>query len=190
MDIESIILGISYLGIFIMMITNGIFSFPSSQFLYIIVGYFIGRGYLTLEYSIIAGTIGNTIGNIALYEITREHGPKAALKFLPEADRHLEKAQKFFSKKGTIFLFLAKLLPALKVFVPVLGGVAKTPRAIYIPLIIVSSAIWATGFISLGYYFGKSMDVYKAYLPILLFIAILLVIFLIVSYNKTSMKEK
>lgn len=186
MDIESTILGLSYLGIFIMMITNGIFSFPSSQILYIITGYFVGRGYITFEYALIAGTLGNVIGNIALYEITREHGPKAALKYIPGADRHLGKAEKYFAKKGALYLFFAKLMPALKVLVPILGGIAKTPRYLYIIIVTIGSAIWATGLMYLGLYFGKSTKVYESYVPALLVVSAMLIAFFVYSYNKET----
>ncbi len=190
MDIESIILGLSYLGIFIMMITNGIFSFPSSQLLYIVAGYFVSRGFISFEYTIIAGAIGNTIGNIALYEITREHGPKAALKFIPGAGTHLTNAEKYFAKKGAIFLFLGKLLPAIKVFVPIIGGISKTPRIIYATLILASSIIWGICFTSLGFYFGKSTTLYQSYVPALLFISAMLIVFFWYSYKKGTNNQK
>ena len=186
MDIEAIVLGLSYLGIFILMIFNGIFSFPSSQILYIIVGYFIGLGNLSFEYAVIAGAIGNTIGNFALYEMTREHGVSYALKFLPTADRHLSKAEKFFAKGGIIYLFLGKILPALKVFVPIIGGITKTPRTIFAEISFFGSVLWAIGLISIGLYFGKNFQVYETYVPVLIFISVLLIIFFLYSYTRAS----
>jgi membrane protein DedA with SNARE-associated domain len=128
MALEQIISGLSYMGIFILMFSNGIFSFPSSQVLYIIVGYFVGVGTLALPTALVVGAIGNTIGNIALYEFAREHGMNAALKFLPMKPHHVAKTERFFEKKGLGFLFIAKLLPTLKVFVPIFGGIGKAPR--------------------------------------------------------------
>ena len=74
MDIEAIIVGASYAGIFGLMIANGFFSFPSSQILYIIVGYFVGTGKLALLPAVLLGALGNTIGNVFLYEAVRGHG--------------------------------------------------------------------------------------------------------------------
>lgn len=189
MDIEAIVLGLSYLGIFILMISNGIFSFPSSQFLYIIVGYFIGTGNLSFEYAIIAGAVGNTIGNMALYEITREHGVKYAIRFIPTADRHLAKAEKFFAKGGIIYLFLGKLLPAIKVFVPIIGGITKTPRILFNAITLSGSILWAIAFTLIGLYFGKTTKIYETYVPVLIFISILLVIFFAYSYSKEFKKK-
>ena len=72
--LESIIVSLGYLGIFLLMIANGFISFPSSQILYIIVGYFISIGTLALVAASLVGALGNTIGNIILYEFSRRKG--------------------------------------------------------------------------------------------------------------------
>lgn len=186
MALEQIISGLSYLGIFILMISNGIFSFPSSQVLYIIVGYFVGTGTLALPLAIITGAAGNTIGNIALYEFARDHGMNAALKFLPMKPHHVAKTERFFEKKGLGFLFIAKLLPTLKVFVPIFGGIGKAPRIPYAALMFLASTLWAFVFIEIGMFFGKNTDIWKPYSTALAFISILVVIFLWQSYKKTD----
>ena len=74
MDIESILLGFSYVGIFALMIVNGIVPFISSQILYIFVGYFVGTGFLQLFPASLIGASGNTVGNVILYEAVRAKG--------------------------------------------------------------------------------------------------------------------
>ncbi|HXK37852.1 MAG TPA: DedA family protein [Candidatus Paceibacterota bacterium] len=188
MALEQIISGLSYMGIFILMFSNGIFSFPSSQVLYIIVGYFVGVGTLALPTAIVAGAIGNTIGNIALYEFAREHGMNAALKFLPMKPHHVAKTERFFAKKGLGFLFIAKMLPTLKVFVPIFGGIGKAPRIPYAALMFLASTVWAFIFIEIGMFFGKNTDVWKPYSGALAVISILVVFFLWRSYKNTEEK--
>ncbi len=185
MELEHIVSGLSYLGIFIMMLSNGIFSFPSSQVLYVVVGYFVSTGFLSFPLALLAGTVGNTIGNIALYEFAREHGEKAALKFLPNADTHIKTAEHYFKKRGLFFLFISKLLPALKVFTPIFGGIAKAPRIPYAALMFIGSGLWAAAFVYLGMLFGKNTDVFKTYSGPLLLIAILVLLFFIVNYKRT-----
>jgi membrane-associated protein len=188
MAIEQIISGLSYLGIFILMFSNGIFSFPSSQILYIIVGYFVATGVLSFPLAILSGAMGNTLGNIALYELAREHGINAALKFLPMKPNHIAKAHRFFEKKGLGFLFIAKLLPTLKVFVPIFGGIGKAPRVLYAALMFLASCIWAFVFIEIGLFFGENTDVWKRYSVGLAVFSIFVVIFLWRSYQKTEEK--
>ncbi len=171
MDIEAIVLTFSYLGIFGLMIANGALSFPSSQILYIIVGYFVGTGTLALIPSALLGALGNMIGNIVLYEMVRAHGLSAVEKyqiFRKEAVKSVEIA---FRKKGLWFLFIGKLLPAIKVFVPIPAGLGKVHRGKFAAIMFAASFLWALLFIAIGYFFGKSANVWQSYGVILFFVA-------------------
>ena len=176
-DIETIIVALGYLGIFLLMSSNGVISFPSSQILYIISGYFVFTGNLSLPLVVFFGALGNTVGNIILYEIVRFKGlhyiekiGSEKLKLFPK--KELRKIAAAFHKKGVWFLFVGKLVPALKVFVPIAAAIGETKRKIYIPMMLVASAIWSGPFIAIGYYFGKSSDVFGKYAVVMILIAL------------------
>lgn len=188
-NIEMIIAGLSYFGIFIMMITNGAASFPSSQVLYIIVGYFIARGDLALLPAVIAGAAGNMLGNLILYEISRRKGIEYITRFKlfpPEIVRRTEAA---FRKRGAWFVFVGKLLPAIKVFVPIPAGLGKMHRGLFMGIMFVATSIWVLPFTAVGYFFGKSRDVFGAYALVLLAIAGV-VVFLFYRYLKSAEVER
>ncbi len=173
-SIEQIIISLSYFGIFLLMISNGAVSFPSSQILYIIAGYFVFTGDLSLLPVIIVGAVGNTIGNVILYELVRAKGAKYITKFRLFPEEIVQKVQIAFTKRGTWFVFIGKLIPALKVFVPIPAGLAKMNRGLYASIILVASAIWTLPFIAIGYYFGKSSDVFGKYAIVLIIIALVI----------------
>jgi membrane protein DedA with SNARE-associated domain len=171
MDIESIILGTSYAGIFLLMTVNGFASFPSSQILYIVVGYFIFTGYLLFLPASLLGALGNAFGNLILYELVRRYGIGALKKFRIYRESEIRKVEIVFRKRGAWFVFIGKLLPAIKVFVPIMAALGKLRRSLFILLMFAASWIWACGFIAIGFIFGKSADVFKAYAFILLLVA-------------------
>jgi len=175
LSIEQIIISLSYFGIFLLMISNGAISFPSSQILYIITGYFIFTENLLLVPVIVAGALGNTIGNIILYELVRSRGLHYITKFRLFPEEVVQKVQTAFQKRGAWFVFVGKLIPALKVFVPIPAGLAKMNRALYTSIIFISSIVWTFPFIAIGYYFGKSSDVFGKYAIILIIIALVVV---------------
>ena len=181
LNIELLIQSGSYLAIFLLMIANGAVSFPSSQVLYIIAGYFIAQDNLMLLPVAFVGALGNTAGNIILYELVRKHGRKfvARMKLFPL--RELAKVETAFKKKGSWFIFVGKLLPAIKVFVPIPAGLGKMHRGLFAALMFVASFIWSLGFISIGYFFGKSSDLFGKYAIILVIIAAV-VLFLFYRY--------
>lgn len=174
-SLESIILALSYGGIFLLMISNGAVSFPSSQVLYILVGYFIGQGILSLPFALLAGAIGNTIGCIILYELARYRGRAfiERLKLFPP--EHIRRVETAFKKKGVWFVFVGKLLPAIKVFVPIPAGLGRMHRGLFATIMFVTSALWGLGFIAIGFVFGKSSQVFGSYALILLVVAIIVV---------------
>ncbi len=174
-SIESIIASASYFGIFVLMIANGAVSFPSSQILYIIAGYFIAQGNLMLVPVALVGALGNTVGNIILYELVRKHGRTFVEKMKLFPMRELAKVERAFQKKGAWFVFVGKLLPAIKVFIPIPAGLGKMHRGLFASIMFAASFIWSLGFISIGYFFGKSSDFFGQYAFILVIVAMIAV---------------
>jgi len=171
MDIEAIILGFSYLGIFGLMISNGLLSFPSSQILYILVGYFVGTGHLALLPASLVGALGNMVGNVLLYEGVRAKGVAFVERFKMFKKEDLKRVEIVFRKRGLWFLFVGKLLPAIKVFVPIPAGLTKVHRGAFAAIMLSASWIWSLGFISIGYFFGKGAEMWKSYGVLLMIIA-------------------
>lgn len=174
--IETLIQGGSYVAIFLLMIANGSVSFPSSQVLYIVAGYFIARGDLALFSVALVGALGNAIGNIILYELARKHGRTFIERMKIFPTRELAKVERAFQKKGAWFIFIGKLLPAIKVFVPIPAGLGKMYRPLFALLMFVASFIWSLAFISIGYFFGKSSDLFGQYAIILAIVAAVVIL--------------
>ncbi len=190
MDIEAIILGSSYLGIFGLMVANGLFSFPSSQILYILVGYFVGTGYLGLLPASLVGALGNAVGNVLLYEGVRLRGMQFIEKFSIFHPEDIKRVQIVFKKRGLWFLFVGKLLPAIKVFIPIPAGLARVHRGAFAFIMFSASWIWSFLFIGIGYFFGKGTTMWKSYGILLLCIAItVLYLFHRLLYSKAVTEE-
>lgn len=164
MSIEEIILSLSYFGILLLMTSNGFWAFPSSQFLYLAAGYFAFTQDLNLGLIIFIGALGHTIGNYILYEISRKKGLKYSIKFIKymfafsDPEKEVKKFQIAFKKKSILFLFIGKLANPSKIFIPIPAGISKMHRGIYLFITYITSAIWATVFTLIGFYFGKSYE--------------------------------
>ncbi len=189
-DVETIISTWSYVGIFVLMSANGFFSIPSSQILYIIVGYFVGTGTLALIPATLCGALGNTLGNVLLYEAVRKYGVKYVTKFQVFRAEDIKKVEVLFRKKGLWFLFVGKLLPAIKVFIPIPAALGKVHRGIFAMLMLCASWVWSFIFIAIGYFFGKSAVVWKSYGVILIVIAaVIMILFYRALNSKEVLKE-
>jgi len=180
-SIEQIIVTLGYVGVFGMMITNGTFTLPSSQILYIVAGFFVSTGQLDLFLVSFVGAVGNTIGTIILYELTHKKGLHYIAKFKVFPEREIKKVQIVFQKRGAWFIFVGKLLPAIKVFIPIVAGIGNMNRVLFTALMFGSSYLWALIFISIGFFFGKNTELIGFY-PVLLFIVAGLVVWFFYRY--------
>ena len=158
MNIENLILTFSYFAIFGFMITNGIVSLPSSQFVYVTAGLFVPSGQLSFLSIVLAGTMGNVIGNVILYEVSYRKGLKrvARSRYFPE--ERVVKLQRAFEQRGAFIVFIGKFLPGVKVLVPVVSGIARMNLMLYVAIITITSFLWACGLTYFGVYFGKNYD--------------------------------
>ena len=186
MDLHSLISSGSYIAIFLLMLANGIINFPSSQILYLVVGYFVATGNLLFAGAVLAGGVGNSIGNVITYMLVKKYDRPLAMKLLmmkkPLFDKLHTALHDTFSRRGIWWLFIAKLTPSVKAFVPVVAGLAQTPVAITAFIFTSASLIWATIIIYLGYAFGEHVSL-TSFLGVSFIIGITIVF---IIYKKIS----
>lgn len=144
------------------MIANGTFNFPSSQFLYLICGYFISTGNLLFIPTLIAGTLGNTLGNILTFLLVKKYKKSFARKILMMDETTFDKLHtalhETFLEKGMWYIFFGKITPSVKAFIPILAGLSNTGTKLTSFIFFITSGLWATLILSLGYFFGEQFS--------------------------------
>lgn len=187
MDLHSLITSFSYVAIFILMTSNGVINFPSSQFLYVICGYLISTTSLLFIPTVIVGTLGNTLGNIITFLLIKKYDKPFARKLLMVDEATFTRVHSVlhatFSKHGMWYIFVGKLIPSIKAFIPVLAGLSDTPTKYTSILFFIASGIWATALISLGYYFGNQVS-FTSITSVSLVIACIVIFFVYKSIKK------
>lgn len=155
---EGLILNIGYFAIFACMFTNGMSGLPSSPFVYVTAGLLITAGKIDWLPTILLGTFGNVLGNIALYEAIRQKGLRWILKeggYFQRYSATITRIQKAFELKGVKIVILGKFIPMVKVIVPIVAGVAKMNRPTFITAIGITSLAWAAASVGYGHFFGE-----------------------------------
>jgi membrane-associated protein len=170
------------------MLTNGIANFPSSQLLYIIAGYFISTGNLFFIPTIIVGTLGNTIGNIITFKLIKKYQHPLARKLLMLDEATFTKIHSAlhstFTHRGMWYIFLGKLTPSVKAFIPIVAGLADTKTKLTSFIFLIASFIWAAGITSIGYFFGENIT-FKSFTAVSLLVGGIIIFFV---YQKISKK--
>ncbi|MGY3320475.1 MULTISPECIES: VTT domain-containing protein [Arthrobacter] len=121
---------------------------------------------------IVAAIIGNQVG----YLIGATAGPSLFNK--PNSKlfkrENVENAHAFFEKHGGKALILARFVPIIRTFVPVIVGVAQMSKRKFFTYNVIGAVLWGGGVTLLGYLLGDKVPWVKDNLDII-FIAIVLV---------------
>lgn len=187
MDLHSFITSFSYVGIFLLMTANGAVNFPSSQFLYVICGYFVSTGSLLFLPTIIAGGFGNALGNIIIFLLIKKYDKPLARKILMMDEATFSKVhtalEETFSRRGMWWIFFGKLIPSVKSFIPMVAGLAHTKTVLTSFIFLLASCIWATLITSIGYFFGEQVS-FKSVTTVSLIIASIVIFFVYRTFSK------
>lgn len=119
-----------------------------------------------------AAIFGDSVG----YAFGRKVGPKL---FVREDSRffkkaYLERTKVFYERHGKKTIILARFVPIVRTFAPILAGVGGMHYKTFLSYNIIGGLGWTVGLLSLGYVLGKTVpDIDRYLLPIILLIIIL-----------------
>lgn len=132
--------------------------------------------YLVIAVLFVAATIGDNVG----YTFGKKFGPRIfkrpnSLLFRQE---NVKRAQDFYNKHGGKTIILARFIPVIRTFAPLVAGVAGMHRKTFIMFNIVGALIWTTGTVYIGFFLGivlrqMGIDVDTILLPIVLLIILI-----------------
>lgn len=133
---------------------QGVFSLPS---LIIVV--------------VAAAIIGDNVGySIGRRSGKRLFGKKDSILFRQE---HLERAEAFYEKHGGKTIILARFVPVVRTFAPMVAGISKMSRERFMVFNIIGGVLWGAGVILLGYWLGTKMPWLENYItPVILLIIV------------------
>lgn len=103
----------------------------------------------------LAAVLGDTVG----YWFGRKAGPRVFKK--PDArifrQSHIQNAQKFYEKHGGKTIILARFMPVIRTFAPIVAGVGKMSYPRFLSFNLVGGFLWTYGLTYLGYFAGKAI---------------------------------
>ena len=101
----------------------------------------------------IAAVAGDSVG----YTFGRRLGPTIFKK--PDArlfkQEYIRKAQEFYEKHGGKTIILARFVPIVRTFAPIVAGTAQMPYRRSLMFNIIGGFLWAAGITYTGYFLGK-----------------------------------
>jgi membrane-associated protein len=101
-----------------------------------------------------AGIIGNSVG----YWFGRKTGPVLFEKrdTLLFKRKHVEQARAFYEKRGGGAIILARFVPIVRTFAPIIAGVVRMDRKKFFFFNVVGSIAWVASMTLAGYFLGEN----------------------------------
>src|SRR3989344_1152286 len=87
--------------------------------------------------------------------------------------KHVEKAKAFYETYGKKTIVLARFIPVVRTFAPILAGVAGMKYKIFLAYNIVGGFIWSWGILGLGYILGNIIPDAEKYLTLIIVLIVL-----------------
>ena len=160
------------------------------------------EGFYNLHYMIVVLLliIASVIGNMVGYWFGRRTGPH----LYQRTDswyfkkKHLQKAQEFYNQYGKGTIFLAKFLPIIRTFAPIIAGIVRMERSTFFIYNVLGSLAWVFSMVLGGYFlevwvlkqFGFSLTDYIEMIALVIILITTVPVFWKLSFAKKHVVPK
>ncbi len=177
-DLKQLIETIGYVGVFgIVFAESGLlfgFFLPGDSLLFT-AGFLASQGFFNIWIlalgCFIAAVTGDSVGYYIGHKFGRRLFHKEDSIFFHKD--HLKRAEDFYEKHGGKTIILARFMPVIRTFAPIVAGIGKMKYETFLMYNVVGGLLWAVGVTVAGYFLGSAIpDVDKYLLPIIALIIV------------------
>ncbi len=187
LDPIALITTLGYVGLFsIVFAESGLFFgfFLPGDSLLFSAGLLASTGTLDIWVLLIIIPIAAALGDSIGYWFGSWVGPRIFTKedsfFFNK--KHIVRTEQFYKKYGAKAIVLARFIPVVRTFVPIVAGVGSMRYTTFLTYNIIGGLLWGVGVTLLGYFLGTAFPQAEEYLlPII--VAIILLSFLPVVWE-------
>jgi len=179
MHLETLLPAIGLLGIFAVIFAESglLFGFflPGDSLLFT-AGFLASQGAFEIKSLVLVCFLAAVLGDSAGYAIGRKLGRRLFRKkesFLFHPD-HLIKAQRFYEKHGKKTIVLARFMPIVRTFAPIVAGIGNMHYKTFLTYNLIGGFLWAVLLPIVGYFLGSMIpDIDRYLLPIIALIIVM-----------------
>lgn len=147
-----------YAGIALLMLAENLFPPLPSELIMPFAGFLAARGDLHPALVVAAGAAGSVAGALPWYaagrwpgcarvhRLAQRHG-----RWLTVTPEEVERAERWFQRRGPLVLVLGRLVPALRTVVALPAGLTTLPLPAFVAWTTLGSALWSALLTAAGY---------------------------------------
>lgn len=103
---------------------------------------------------------------------------------------YLVRAHAFYEKHGVRAVVLARFVPIIRTFAPIIAGIARMHYRKFLTYNVVGGVLWGAGVTFAGYFLGEKVPMIDRYLtPIIVIIVVVTLIPLFTEWNKLGTEK-
>lgn len=174
---------------------SGLFAFLPGDSLLFTAGLFVAQGqyisqplWLVCALIVAAAVLGDQVG----YMIGKFFGPRLFSR--PNSklfkQENLEKAHEFMEKFGPKAIVLARFVPIVRTFAPIVAGAGRMKYRTFLTYNLIGGVAWGTGVTLAGYWLGQIDVIKKNVEAILVLIVLVSVVPILIEYLRERGKKK
>jgi membrane protein DedA with SNARE-associated domain len=139
-------------GVFLLMVPESACIPVPSELTLLFAGFAVHQGWISFPAAVLAATLGNLVGSMVAYAV----GASGVVERVPGARAVVAHWDGLLEHHGNRAVFTARLLPLARTFVSLPAGVRRLPVGQFIALTAAGCAIWACGFVLIGFAAGNA----------------------------------
>lgn len=129
-------------------------------------GILAAQGVFPIQWLILTIVVAAIAGDNVGYSIGQRYGPrlfkrKDGIIFRQE---YLGRAEKFYEKHGGKTVILARFVPVIRTFAPVVAGIGSMSRKRFFVYNVIGGILWGTSLPLAGYYVGSKLPWLEGYI--------------------------
>ncbi|MGA5112012.1 DedA family protein [Streptomyces pseudogriseolus] len=174
---------------------SGLFAFLPGDSLLFTAGLFVAEGtyisqplWLVCTLIVLAAVIGDQVG----YMIGKFFGPRLFSR--PNSklfkQENLEKAHEFMEKYGPKAIVLARFVPIVRTFAPIVAGAGRMKYRTFLTYNVIGGVAWGSGVTLAGYWLGQISLIKNNVEAILVLIVFVSVVPILIEYLRERGKKK
>jgi membrane-associated protein len=197
-DPQELLRSFGTIGLFLIVFAESglLFGFflPGDSLLFT-AGLFAAKGDLNIVVILIGCFAAAVIGDQVGYVFGKKVGPSIFSR--PNSklfkQEYIQRADEFFESHGAKTIVLARFVPVVRTFAPILAGVGSMKYRTFLTYNVIGGFLWAVGVTSLGYFLGEQIgeeNIDKYLLPIIAVIIFVSVLPAVIEVLRHRRKAK
>jgi len=172
-DLSQILVSVGYFGVYgIVFAESGLFFgfFLPGDSLLVTAGLLASQDIFQISHLLIFTPLAAIAGDSVGYWMGKAVGHRVfnkekSLLFNP---KHLERAHEFYREHGNKTIVLARFVPIVRTFAPIVAGAAHMHYGDFLKYNVVGGLLWTWGMLLLGFFLGNAIpDVDRYIIPLI-----------------------